>query len=167
VVGRAIRRRASQVQICRNARHSPFKRDETGNAFLVVALSSVYYLGPAPISFIPCIFNTYPFFNSSTICSPVEKPCFPVSLYSLRSLHRAQRTQFPGPHICVSKEIVPSNLCPLHSRSLVARHHTEAQIVCFGNSTCNGLTMAGPDALNNTDATGWYFFLPPWRGWLI
>jgi len=38
------------------------------------------------------------------------------------------------------------------SRSLVARHHTVAEIVCFGNSTCNGLTMEGPDAINNTDA---------------
>ncbi|KAJ7064536.1 hypothetical protein C8F01DRAFT_1127172 [Mycena amicta] len=36
------------------------------------------------------------------------------------------------------------------SRSLVARHHTNVVIVCDADSDCNGMTMAGPDALNNT-----------------
>ncbi|KAJ7060057.1 hypothetical protein C8F01DRAFT_1143830, partial [Mycena amicta] len=36
------------------------------------------------------------------------------------------------------------------SRSLLARHHVGFIIVCDADSDCNGMTMAGPDALNNT-----------------
>ncbi|KAJ7057496.1 hypothetical protein C8F01DRAFT_1307899 [Mycena amicta] len=78
----------------------------------------------------PFLFNTCPFFD--IMFTKAVLPCL-----SLLLALAAQTSAYAIP-----------------SRSLVARHHTNVVIVCDADSDCNGMTMAGPDALNNTSTLG-------------